>query len=134
MIIHLNKIESMIQSNDTNIKNILDEIDCGKTQLPDFQRGWVWEDNRIRALIASISNGYPIGAAMFLDATGNKVRFKSRLFEGVDKKYETVVPNTLVLDGQMPLAKAHLIADKAENLIQEIYPESEVMIHLEPEL
>ncbi len=90
----------MIQSNDTNIKNILDEIDCGKTQLPDFQRGWVWEDNRIRALIASISNGYPIGAAMFLDATGNKVRFKSRLFEGVDKKYETVVPNTLVLDGQ----------------------------------
>lgn len=90
----------MIQSNDTNIKGILDEIDCGKTQLPDFQRGWVWEDNRIRALIASISNGYPIGAAMFLDATGNNVRFKSRLFEGVDKQYESVVPNTLVLDGQ----------------------------------
>ena len=40
---------------------------------------------------------------------------------------------TLILDGQMPLAKAHLIADKAENLIHEIYPESEIMIHLEPE-
>ena len=39
---------------------------------------------------------------------------------------------TLVLDGQMPLAKAHLIADKAESLICEIYPESEIMIHLEP--
>ena len=40
---------------------------------------------------------------------------------------------TLILDGQMPLAKAHLIADKAEGLIQEIYPDSEIMIHLEPE-
>ena len=40
---------------------------------------------------------------------------------------------TLILDGTMPLSKAHLFADKAENLIQEIYPDSEIMIHLEPE-
>ncbi|MBR6232182.1 MAG: cation diffusion facilitator family transporter [Alphaproteobacteria bacterium] len=40
---------------------------------------------------------------------------------------------TLLLDGNMPLAKAHLIADKAESLIHEIYPDSEIMIHLEPE-
>ena len=40
---------------------------------------------------------------------------------------------TFVLDGRMPLAKAHLIADKAEDLIHEIYPDSEIIIHLEPE-
>ena len=40
---------------------------------------------------------------------------------------------TLLLDGAMPLAKAHLVADKAEGLIHEIYPDSEIMIHLEPE-
>ena len=40
---------------------------------------------------------------------------------------------TLILDGQMPLVKAHLIADKAEKLIHELYPDSEIMIHLEPE-
>ena len=40
---------------------------------------------------------------------------------------------TLVLDGTMPLTKAHIIADKAESLIREINPESEIMIHLEPE-
>ena len=39
---------------------------------------------------------------------------------------------TLILDGTMPLKKAHLIADKAESLIQELYPDSEIMIHLEP--
>lgn len=55
----------MINSNNESIADILKSIDEGKTQLPDFQRGWVWEDGRIRALIASISNGYPIGAAMF---------------------------------------------------------------------
>lgn len=90
----------MIKSNDTPISDILREIDKGNIQLPDFQRGWVWEDNRIKALIASISNAYPIGAAMFLDATGNNVHFKSRVFEGVDKSKNSIVPKTLVLDGQ----------------------------------
>lgn len=47
----------MINSNNESIADILKSIDEGKTQLPDFQRGWVWEDGRIRALIASISNG-----------------------------------------------------------------------------
>lgn len=40
---------------------------------------------------------------------------------------------TLILDGTMPLAKAHFIADKAEHLIHELYPDSEIIIHLEPE-
>ena len=43
------------------------------------------------------------------------------------------VQMTLILDGSMPLAKAHLISDKAESLIHEIYPSAEIMIHLEPE-
>ena len=90
----------MIKSIDTPIADILRRIDNGTIQLPDFQRGWVWEDNRIRALIASISNAYPVGAAMFLDATGDNVHFKSRLFEGVDASRSSVLPKTLVLDGQ----------------------------------
>lgn len=90
----------MIISNNQAIADILKSIDEGRIQLPDFQRGWVWEDQRIRALIASISNGYPIGAAMFLQTGGNNVHFKARLFEGVDKSKENVNPETLVLDGQ----------------------------------
>lgn len=90
----------MITSNNESIADILKSIDEGKTQLPDFQRGWVWEDGRIRALIASISNGYPIGAAMFLQTGGDDIHFKYRLFEGVDKSKEMVEPERLVLDGQ----------------------------------
>lgn len=90
----------MISSKDEYISEIMKSIDEGLTQLPDFQRGWVWEDGRIRALIASISNGYPIGAAMFLQTGGKDVKFKCRLFEGVDSKKEDVIPTQLVLDGQ----------------------------------
>ncbi|MCF0186012.1 MAG: DUF262 domain-containing protein [Bacteroidaceae bacterium] len=90
----------MITSNNEPISEILKSIDEGKTQLPDFQRGWVWEDNRIRALIASISNGYPIGAAMFLQTGSEEVNFKARLFEGVDASKASVEPERLVLDGQ----------------------------------
>lgn len=97
----------MIKSNDTPIADILRNIDNGTIQLPDFQRGWVWEDNRIRALIASISNAYPVGAAMFLDATGNNVHFKSRLFEGVDESRSSVTPKTLVLDGQQRMTSIY---------------------------
>ena len=87
----------MITSNNESLSDILKSIDEGRTQLPDFQRGW---DGRIRALIASISNGYPIGAVMFLQTGGDEVHFKTRLFEGVDDSRKSVEPEHLVLDGQ----------------------------------
>lgn len=90
----------MITSNNLPIADILKAIDEGRIQLPDFQRGWVWEDGRIKALIASISNGYPIGAAMFLQTGGSEVNFKARVFEGVDPSKQLVTPEKLVLDGQ----------------------------------
>jgi hypothetical protein len=91
------------KSNDTNVSDILRAIDDGRNQLPDFQRGWVWDDDRIIALIASISNSYPVGALMFLEYGGDTVRFKSRLFTGVDNSKKEVRPDALVLDGQQRL-------------------------------
>jgi hypothetical protein len=88
------------QSNDTSMEEILKSIASGATQLPDFQRGWVWEDGRICALIASISNSYPVGALMFMEYGGDSVRFKYRLFEGA---VTTKTPDSLVLDGQQRL-------------------------------
>lgn len=52
-----------MHTNDVQIKDLMSSINTGKIQLPDFQRGWVWEDDRIKALIASITNNYPVGAA-----------------------------------------------------------------------
>lgn len=87
------------------LKDVLDLIAKGDMQLPDFQRGWVWDDQHIRSLIASLSRSFPIGAVMFLEAGG--VPFKPRLFEGVDMQ-PAPTPRTLVLDGQQRLTSMFL--------------------------
>lgn len=95
---------STFKSNDIQISEILRQIDDGSVQLPDFQRGWVWDDYRIRALIASIINAYPVGALMFLGYGGDTIRFKYRPFTGAHVDCE---PEQLVLDGQQRLTSIY---------------------------
>jgi Protein of unknown function DUF262 len=76
----------------------LEEIHKGHVQLPDFQRGWVWDDEHIRALIASVSLSYPIGAVVLLETGGVGVKFQPRLSEGVSAAH--VEPSKLALNGQ----------------------------------
>lgn len=85
-----------------SLGSLLDEAGSGSTQLPDFQRGWVWDDDRVRSILASLSLGYPIGAVMMLRAGGDNVRFKQRPLEGAS----TIISRDaerLVLDGQQRL-------------------------------
>jgi hypothetical protein len=92
---------SAFDSGKTSLKDLLNEIVEGKLQLPDFQRGWVWDDEHIRSLLISIARSFPIGAVMLLE-TGGDVRFQVRPVEGVS------LPNgnkaeRLILDGQQRL-------------------------------
>jgi hypothetical protein len=84
------------------LSDMLRSIQDGKTQLPDFQRGWIWDDDHIRSLLASVSLSYPIGAVMMLQTGNDQVRFKPRFVEGVDLP-ETPEPERLILDGQQRL-------------------------------
>ena len=85
------------------LQNMLRDIGNGSTQLPDFQREWVWNDYHIRSLIASVSQSFPIGVVLALEAHSIDIRFKTRLFEGVDSQYADEKPATLILDGQQRL-------------------------------
>lgn len=86
--------------------DILRGISAGKTQLPDFQRGWVWDDEHIRSLLASISLSYPIGAVMMLQSGNADVKFKPRLVEGVSL-VSVPEPERLILDGQQRLTSLY---------------------------
>jgi hypothetical protein len=85
-----------------SLLDLLRSIREGRTQLPDFQRGWVWDDEHIRSLLASISLSYPIGAVMMLQTGNPDVRFKPRLVEGVNLA-SLPEPERLILDGQQRL-------------------------------
>ena len=85
------------------VDEMLNDVGSGKIQLPDFQRGWVWDDHHIRSLIASVSLSFPIGAVMTLETGGEDVSFKPRPIEGADESVRQVEPDTLVLDGQQRL-------------------------------
>ena len=81
------------------LSGLLDQAHSGELQLPDFQRGWVWDDSHIRSLLASVSLSYPIGALMTLRNGNPDVRFKPRVLEGVTAP-ATTEPDVLLLDGQ----------------------------------
>ena len=89
------------------LSQMLDEARVGKLQLPDFQRGWVWDDDHIASLLASISLSYPIGAVMTLQTGNPSVRFRPRLVEGVPSDV-TAEPELLLLDGQQRLTSLYL--------------------------
>ena len=89
------------------LAKLLGDADEGILQLPDFQRSYVWGEEDIRNLIASVAKGYPIGAFLSLQ-TGGEVRFKPRLLEGVDSngsKHSS--PEVLLLDGQQRLTSLY---------------------------
>lgn len=94
-----------MKTNDRKITDLMLSIHTGKTQLPDFQRGWVWDDFRIKTLIASITNGYPVGAAMFLEYGNDNIRFKYRTIEGPPSN--EIAPDELILDGQQRLTSIY---------------------------
>lgn len=80
------------------LEELLKKVADGRIQLPDFQRGWVWPHTGIASLIASISQGYPVGTLMFL-RTGGLSKFKERPVEGVALRGKKEA-ETLILDGQ----------------------------------
>ena len=88
-----------------SLKKLLEDAGSGQLQLPDFQRGWVWDDDRIRGLLASISRSFPVGAIMTLKS-GGEIRLKSRLIEGAEGKPGNT-PNEFLLDGQQRLTSLY---------------------------
>jgi len=83
------------------LTDLLQEITEGKIQLPDFQRGWIWDDEHIRSLLVSIARAFPIGSIMLLE-TGGEARFQIRPVEGVKLREDTRAQR-LILDGQQRL-------------------------------
>ncbi len=84
------------------LSDYLEWTNSGRIQLPDFQRGYKWEDERIRSLLVTILRGHPLGVVMLLKAGNDQVRFKPKPLEGTSVSASTH-PELLLLDGQQRL-------------------------------
>ena len=85
-----------------DLPTLLKAITEGHIQLPDFQRGWVWDDDHVRSLLISIARSFPVGAIMLME-TGGEVRFQVRPVEGLEASVSVQEPEKLILDGQQRL-------------------------------
>lgn len=93
----------MFDTTKTNLTDLLAQAHEGRLQLPDFQRSYVWNEDDVRGLIASIVKGFPVGALLLLENGG--IAFKTRGVEGT--AVDAVVPDTLLLDGQQRITSLY---------------------------
>lgn len=96
------------ESGDIPLADLLNQAHQGILQLPDFQRGWVWDDDHIVSLLASVSRSFPIGAVMTLETGNADVRFQPRRLEGVPRSPTADEPKYLLLDGQQRTTSLYL--------------------------
>jgi uncharacterized protein with ParB-like and HNH nuclease domain len=78
--------QTTFKTNPVALEELLKDCGSGKLQLPDFQRSWVWDEERIKGLLASVSLAFPVGALMTLEMrAGAAETFARRPIEGAER-------------------------------------------------
>ena len=111
------------QTNPYALEDLLRQCHNGELQLPDFQRSWVWDEDRIKSLIASVSRGFPIGALMTLQH-GGAVEFKPRTIEGAPSDASSASPQSLLLDGQQRMTSLYQVTIRNE-VVKTVTPQTQ---------
>ncbi len=88
-----------------NLGDMMRKIKDGELQLPDFQRSWIWDDDRIISLLESVIRGFPINSIMLLECDAGNVKFSYRPIELLTAA--AAQPQQLILDGQQRLTSLY---------------------------
>ncbi len=91
--------KEMFNNIPSKVGELLMQVRNGSVGLPDLQRPFVWEDNKVRELLDSMLKGYPIGYIM-LWSTPQGYDNAKQIGEN-DKSHKS--PSELVIDGQQRL-------------------------------
>ncbi|MBO0892082.1 MAG: DUF262 domain-containing protein [Acidothermales bacterium] len=95
--------------NNQDLIQLLDRVDKGEVQLPDFQRPWKWDDEHIVSLLATVTMNYPMGVVMALATDrDSSTRFKARKIEGVSGDVRGK-EKSLLLDGQQRITSLYRV-------------------------
>lgn len=84
------------------IRQIIERVTSGRLRIPAFQRGFVWDAERVAYLMDSIYKGYPFGAAI-LWRTKEQLKSERQLGPFILPPRDPDLPIDYVLDGQQRL-------------------------------
>jgi hypothetical protein len=91
-----------VRIEELSIRNIINMITNGEVRIPAFQRGFVWDPERVAFLLDSIHKGYPFGSILLWHSKEEmKAERKLGPFDLPAKKAD--YPLYYVLDGQQRL-------------------------------
>ncbi len=80
------------------ISTVLDNVEYGQLVLPEFQRGYVWSRDQVRALMTSLYRRYPVGGLLVWTAEVDPSVVRGKSAPGVVK---------LLLDGQQRITSLY---------------------------
>lgn len=110
----------LFTTNPEKLSDLLDGVHKGSIQLPDFQRGWVWDEERIQKLLVSIIQYFPIGAVMMLNAGSQNAKFCSVVLKNVPET--AAAPKRLLLDGQQRLTSLYqALKSNKESALESVF-------------
>ncbi|MBW4688014.1 MAG: DUF262 domain-containing protein [Komarekiella atlantica HA4396-MV6] len=81
------------------IKDLINDLERGRIRIPSFQRGFVWDPERVSYFIDSIYKGFPFGSIL-LWRTKNPLRTERNLGPYKLPNNDPEYPIDYVLDGQ----------------------------------
>lgn len=118
--------KTAFKTNPVALETLLRQCGAGKIQLPDFQRSWVWAEDRILSLIASISSAFPIGALMTLESKSGATIFARRPVQGAPNVAKEMAPEELLLDGQQRMTSLYQACLRRE-VVETITPKNKLV-------
>lgn len=89
---------------ETKVSDLIKEIRQGDLILPEFQRGYVWDRNQVRAYLNSLYRGYPTGSFLIWK-TPSPPKIRGELPNEDTKSYR------LILDGQQRLTSVFVLME-----------------------
>lgn len=85
-----------------SIRQCIEKVTNGQLRIPAFQRGFVWDAERVAFLMDSIYKGYPFGS-LILWRTRTPLRTERQLGPFGMQQWDADYPTDYVLDGQQRL-------------------------------
>lgn len=100
------------------IRELIEQIEGGQLRIPAFQRGFVWDPERVAHLMDSVYKSYPFGALLFW-RTKEALQAEKKLGPFELPPHKEDYPIDYVLDGQQRVTSLYATFQTSQKLDSE---------------